>query len=156
VFILGLIVAALTIAALPAAAGHGIEAAYYNGGVVHFQLPSSESANSNDLVIGCYQAGPDLSRALRPAPARLYALFVPGTTQHACPDGSAAHDHVLSAVPGSADYTGAWTLILVSPGPNFDITDMPYTSVAAVQAGVAAGKLTLADPGIQLLAPVVS
>jgi hypothetical protein len=32
---------------------------------------------------------------------------------------------------------------------------MPYTSVAAVEAGVSAGKLMLQDPSIELLAPVV-
>jgi hypothetical protein len=80
---------------------------------------------------------------------------VPGVTQHSCPDGTQAHDHVLSAVPGTPGYTGAWRLIIVIPGPNFDVNDMPYTSVAAVEAGVSAGKLMLQDPGIELLAPVV-
>lgn len=152
---LALVTAVLILGAIPAAAGQGAEAAYFDGTIVHFQLPSSESANRNDLVIGCYQAGPDLSRASRPAPARLYALFVPGATQHTCPDGTQEHDHVLSAVPGTPGYSGAWALIIVSPGPNFDTADMPYTSVAAIQAGVAAGKLVLADSGLQLLAPVV-
>jgi hypothetical protein len=148
------LVAAFAVAALPAT-GRGVEEAYYNGHVVRFQLPSSGSENTNDAVIGCYQAGPNLPGTSRPAPAKLYALFVPGVTQHSCPDGTQAHDHVLSAVPGTPDYTGAWTLIVVIPGPNFDVNDMPYTSVAAIAAGVSAGKLVLLDPGIELLAPVV-
>jgi len=71
------------------------------------------------------------------------------------PDGTQAHDHVLSAVPGTPGYTGAWTLIIVTPGPSFHVSDMPYTSVGAVEAGVRDGKLLLQDPGIELLAPVV-
>jgi hypothetical protein len=151
---LAVVAAVLAVGALPAAAGHGTEAAYYDGQVVHFQIPSAESANTNQQQIGCYHAGP--SQGSRPAPARLYALFVPGVTQHSCPDGSQAHDHVLSAAPGTAGYSGAWSLIIVTPGPNFDVADMPYTSVAAIDSGVAAGKLVLTDSGLQLLAPVVN
>ena len=152
---LGLLATAFALGAIPASAGRAVETAYYNGQTVHFQLPSSESANPNQLQIGCYNVGPDLAQTSRPAPARFYALFVPGVTQHSCPDGTQAHDHVLSAIPGTPDYTGAWTLIIVSPGPNFDIADMPYTSVAEIQAGVNAGKLALTDSGIEILAPVV-
>jgi hypothetical protein len=145
---------AVAVAVVPAAA-RSVEDAYYNGHVVQFQLPSSDSANSNQTIIGCYHAGPNITGTSRIAPAKLYALFVPGVTQHSCPDGSLAHDHVLSTVPGSPDYTGAWTLIQVVPGPNFSVADMPYTSEAAVLAGAAAGKLVLIPTGIDLLAPVV-
>jgi len=145
---------AIAIAVVPAAA-RSVEDAYYNGRVVQFQLPSSASANPNQTIIGCYHAGPNITAASRPAPANLYALFVPGVTQHSCPDGSLAHDHVLSAVPGSPGYSAAWALIQVVPGPNFSVADMPYTSEAAVLAGAAAGKLVLIPTGITLLAPVV-
>ena len=82
-------------------------------------------------------------------------ILAPGATQVACPDGTLRHDHVLSAVPGSAGYTGAWTIVLALPGPAFDVADMPYTSVAAVDAAVAAGELVLVETGIRFVAPVV-
>ncbi len=78
-------------------------------------------------------------------------------TQDHC-DGDATalrHDHVLSTAPGHAGYTGSWTLILAVPGPAFDAADMPYTTVAQVQAGVAAGELVLMDTGAQMIAPVI-
>ncbi len=82
------LVAAWAVAALPASAtGRELEQAYYDGHVVHFQLPSSESANTNGALIGCYHAGPNLAGTSRPAPAKLYALFVPGVTQHSCRTG---------------------------------------------------------------------
>jgi hypothetical protein len=155
VTVAALVLAAASAVAALAASGRQLEQAYYDGRFVHFQLPSSESANTNGALIGCYHAGPNLAGTSRPATAKLYALFVPGVTQHSCADGTQAHDHVLSAVPGTADYTGAWTLIIVTAGPNFDPSDMPYTSVTAVEAGVRRGKLVLQDPGIELLAPVV-
>jgi hypothetical protein len=153
---LAVLAAAVVVGAVPASAGRTTEAAYYNGGLVHFQIPSSDSANGNQFTNLCYNLGPDITQTPRRATAQLWVLFVPGATQHSCPDGSWAHDHVLSAVPGSPNYTGAWTVNVVVPGPNFDIADMPYTSVAAVQSGIAAGKLTLLAPAaFELLAPVV-
>lgn len=145
---------AIAIAVVPAAA-RSVEDGYYNGHVVQFQLPGSDSANPNQTIIGCYHAGPNITESSRPAPAKLYALFVPGVTQHSCPDGSLAHDHVLSTAPGSPGYSGAWSLIQVVPGPNFSVADMPYTSEAAVLTGAAAGKLVLIPTGINLLAPVI-
>jgi hypothetical protein len=147
---------AATIGGAPASAGRSTEPAYYDGSLVHFQIPSSDSANGNQFTNLCYNLGPDITQTPRRATAQLWVLFVPGATQHACPDGSWAHDHVLSAVPGSPDYTGAWTVNVVVAGPNFDMADMPYTSVAAVQAGIAAGKLTVLFPtAFELLAPVL-
>ena len=154
---LAVLAAAVVVGAVPASAGRTTEAAYYNGGLVHFQIPSSDSANGNQFTNLCYNLGPDITQTPRRATAQFWVLFVPGATQHSCPDGSWAHDHVLSAAPGSPDYTGTWTVNVVVPGPNFDIADMPYTSVAAVQAGIAAGKLTVLVPAaFELLAPVVS
>ena len=82
-------------------------------------------------------------------------ILAPGATQVACPDGTLRHDHVLSAVPGSRGNTGTWTIVLALPGPAFDPANMPYTSVSAVEAGVAAGELVLVDTGIEFVAPVV-
>ena len=153
---LAVFAAAAAIVGTPASAGPATEAAYYNGSIVHFQIPSANSANRNQFTNLCYNLGPDITQTPRRATAMFWALFVPGVTEHSCPDGTAAHDHVLSAVPGSPDYTGAWSVNIVVAGPNFDIADMPYTSVAAVQSGIAAGKLTLLAAGaFELLAPVV-
>jgi hypothetical protein len=81
-------------------------------------------------------------------------ILAPGATQVACPDGTLRHDHVLSTVPGSPGYTGAWRIVLATPGAAFDASTMPYTSVDAVLTGVAAGELVLTDTGIDFVAPV--
>jgi hypothetical protein len=132
------------------------EPSYYEGNSVTLQIPSATSSNPNQAHFACFALGPDLSRASRSASApTLYVILAPGATQVACPDGSLRHDHVLSAVPGSRGYTGAWTIVLALPGPAFDLSNMPYTSVSAVEAGVAAGELVLVDTGVRFVAPVV-
>lgn len=81
--------------------------------------------------------------------------MAPGAAQHACADGTIRHDHVLSAVPGSSGYNGAWRIVLATPGDKFDVSKIPYTSVSAVLAGVAADELVLADTGVTFLGAVV-
>lgn len=132
------------------------EPSYYEGRTVVIQIPSATSANPNQAHFACFALGPDLSRTKRSAPApALYVILAPGATQVACPDGTLRHDHVLSVVPGSPDYTGAWTIVLAVPGPAFDASNMPYTSVAEVNAAVAASQVILVDTGITFVAPVV-
>jgi hypothetical protein len=132
------------------------EPSYYEGKTVVLQIPSATSANPNQAHFACFALGPDLSNASRSASApTLYVILAPGATQVACPDGTLRHDHVLSAVPGSRGYTGAWTIVLALPGPAFDPANMPYPSVSAVEAGVAAGELVLVGTGITFVAPVV-
>ncbi|MEV0291514.1 MULTISPECIES: hypothetical protein [unclassified Kribbella] len=132
------------------------EPSYYEGETVVLQIPSATTANPNQAHFACFALGPDLSTAKRSAPApRLYVILAPGATQVACPDGTLRHDHVLSAVPGASGYTGAWTIVLAVPGPAFAVTKMPYTSVAAVEAGVTAAELALVETGILFMAPVV-
>ena len=132
------------------------EPSYYEGTRVVIQIPSATSENRTQAHFACFALGPDLSTASRAASApALYVILAPGATQVACPDGTLRHDHVLSAVPGSPGYTGAWTIVLAVPGANFDIAKMPYTSVAEVEAGVAAGELVLMQTGIVFVAPVV-
>lgn len=132
------------------------EPSYYKGQTVVIQIPSAKSANPNQAHFACFALGPDLSTANRSAQApALYVVLAPGATQVACPDGTLRHDHVLSVVPGSTGYTGAWTIVLAVPGPAFDVSNMPYTSVAGVDAAVAAGQLVLVDTGITFIAPVV-
>ena len=135
-----------------------VEAAYYNGQVVQFLQPAVFSSDPNGATFACFGLGPNLANTSRSAPApTLYVILNDYATQDHC-DGDATalrHDHVLSTVPGRAGYTGSWSLVLAVPGPNFDPADMPFTSVAQVQAGVASGELVLADAGVQMIAPVV-
>jgi len=63
---------------------------------------------------------------------------------------------VLSAVPGVKGYVPFWQIILATPGPGFDISIMPVTSVAGVEAAVQAGQLEFLDTGIVFTALVIS
>lgn len=151
-----LAVVVLTIASATAASSRGplIEPAYYDGEEVGLVVPSGSSNNPHQVISGCFRLGP--AHTSREATSILYALFVPGATQFACPDGSRLHDHVITAAPGDRGYTGAWTVVRVTPGPNFDIAKMPYTDEAEVLAGVAAGELVLSETGFSFRAPVTS
>ncbi len=135
-----------------------VESAFYGGQVVRFLQPAVFSADPNGGTFACFGLGPDLAGTSRSAPTpALYVILNDFATQDHC-DGDATalrHDHVLSTVPGQPGYTGSWSLILAVPGPSFDPADMPFTSVAQVQAGVAAGELVLVDPGVQMIAPVI-
>ncbi|MDV3221759.1 hypothetical protein [Intrasporangium sp.] len=132
------------------------EPSYYEGQTVVLQIPSATSASPSQAHFACFALGPDLSTSSRHAPApTLYVVLAPGATQVACADGTLRHDHVLSAVPGTSGYTGAWTIVLALPGAAFDVANMPYTSVAEVEAGVATGELILVQTGIAFVAPVV-
>jgi hypothetical protein len=92
------------------------EPSYHEGKTVILQIPSATSTNPNQAHFACFALGPDLSKASRSASApTLYVILAPGATQVACPDGTLRHDHVLSAVPGSRGYTGAWTIVLALP-----------------------------------------
>jgi hypothetical protein len=139
-------------------AGTRIEEGYYNGQTVQFIQPAVFSADPNGGTFACFGLGPDLTGASRAAVTpTLYVILNDFATQDHC-DGdptAARHDHVLSTIPGQAGYTGSWKLLLAVPGPSFDASDMPFTSVADVQAGVAAQELVLVDPGVTMIAPVV-
>ena len=141
-----------------ALAGTRIEDAFYNGQTVQFIQPAVFSADTNGGTFACFGLGPDLTGTSRAAVTpTLYVILNDFATQDHC-DGdptAARHDHVLSTIPGQPGYTASWKLILAVPGPNFNSSDMPYTSVAAVQAGVAAHELVLVDPGVTMIAPVV-
>ena len=153
---------ALLVAVVPATAlaTHGKQPekfpAYHEGQVRQVMMgPSGNSHNPNQAPSPCWGLGPDFSQTKRSADVPLfYTLFVPGATQMMCPDGSRTHDMVLTAVPGDPDYNGAVQLVRCLPGPNFDIADMPYTSAAAVEAGIGAGELNC-TPARVLAAPVV-
>jgi hypothetical protein len=135
-----------------------VEDGYYNGQTVQFIQPAVFSAKPNGGTFACFGLGPDLTRTSRSAVTpTLFVILNDFATQDHC-DGDATalrHDHVLSTEPGQADYTGSWKLVLAVPGPSFDPSDMPFTSVAEVQAGVASGELVLVDPGVTMIAPVV-
>jgi hypothetical protein len=141
-----------------ALAGTRTETGFFDGGTVRFLQPAVFSSDRNQATLGCFGLGPDLSATNRSAAAPiLYVILNDYATQDHC-DGdptAARHDHVLSTAPGHPGYTGAWSIVFAVPGPRFDPASMPYTSVAAVQAGVAAGQLVLVDTGVQFIAPVI-
>jgi hypothetical protein len=151
-------IAAALVTGTAFAAQPRVEAGFYNGQVVQFLQPAVFSAKPNGATFACFGLGPNLANTSRSAPTpKLYVILNDYATQDHC-DGEATalrHDHVLSTAPGNPGYTGSWSLILTVPGPNFDPADMPYTSVAQVQAGVAAGELVLNDVGVQMIAPVI-
>ncbi len=132
------------------------EPSYFDGNEVVIQIPSAKSHNPHQAHFACFALGPDLARSSRAASAPiLYVILAPGASQVACPDGTLRHDHVLSAIPGSAGYTGTWRIVLATPGVAFNVAAMPYTSVDEVMSGVAAGQLVLTDTGIDFVAPIV-
>jgi hypothetical protein len=146
-----------TSSAVPTATASGselFEAAYYQGDEVTLLFPSHLSENPNLFTSGCLSIGPI---AHWPDPtAKLYNMFVPGATHGgSCADGSLRHNHVTSTAPGDPYYTGAWHVIRVTAGPNFDIAKMPYKSENEVLLGAAAGELRLADTGASVRASVV-
>lgn len=117
--------------------------------------PGGNSQNPNQAPSPCWGLGPNFSQTNRSADVPLfYTLFVPGATQMMCPNGTRMHDMVLTAVPGDRGYNGAVRLMRCTPGPHFHIADMPYTSAAEVEAGIAASELNC-QPGPVLAAPVV-
>jgi hypothetical protein len=154
-------IAVLTIAgsvAGSALAGPRTELGFYEGSIVRFIQPAVFSSDANQATFGCFGLGPDLAATHRSAPAPiLYVILNDYATQDHC-DGdptAARHDHVLSTAPGHPGYTGSWSIVFAVPGPQFDPADMPYTTVAQVLGGVAAGELVLVDPGVRFIAPVI-
>lgn len=150
--------AAILVTATALAGPPRVEDGFYNGQTVQFIQPAVFSADPNGGTFACFGLGPDLTGTHRSAVTpTLYVILNDFATQDHC-DGDATaarHDHVLSTVPGQADYTGSWKLLLAVPGPSFNPSDMPFTSVAAVQAGIAAQELVIVDPGVTMIAPVV-
>src|SRR3990172_465396 len=132
-----------------------LEPSYYNGEVYLLAIPSAKSSNPNQAVFACFNLGPDLTDQTTGPYGTLYVILAPGATQVACPDGSLRHDHVLSAVPGTAGYVPRWRIILATPGNAFDPAMMPFTSTEAVEVAVASGQLVLTDTGIVFNAPVI-
>lgn len=151
-------IAAALVAGTAVAAQPRVEDGFYDGQVVQFLQPAVFSADPNGATFACFGLGPNLANTSRSATTpTLYVILNDFATQDHC-DGNASalrHDHVLSTAPGHPGYTGSWSLVLAVPGPHFDATNMPYTSVAAVQAGVASGELVLQDVGVQMIAPVI-
>jgi hypothetical protein len=131
------------------------ELAFFQGAIYQWMSPAGSSSDPNQLVRACFHLGPDLTGHPSGPAGRLYAIVVPGATQHACPDGSRRHDHVLSAVPGTEGYVPRWHLINAVPGPNFSINIMPLTSEHAVLAAVAAGQIALLQTGVVVMGPVL-
>lgn len=133
----------------------GRELAFYQGKVYQWMSPAGSSSDPNQLVRACFDLGPDLNDHPSGPAGRLYALVLPGASQHACPDGSRRHDHVLSAIPGTPGYVPRWHLINVVPGPNFSSNIMPITSEQALLAAAAAGQVDIIQTGVIVLGPVL-
>ena len=138
---------------LMVAGGAGENGAYFNGRLYKWTFPSSKGSDQRELVFGCFRVGVDMIDRAQPR-ARLYALFLPGATMHACPDGSDKHDHILSAVPGSPGYATQFGLLEVWPGPNFDPSIVPIKSEADLFAAEQAGQVVIIDDEVALHAVV--
>ncbi len=135
-----------------------VELAWFDGQLVHFIQPAVFSADPNGGTFACFGLGPNLAATSRAASTpTLYVILNDTATQDHCDGDPTAlrHDHVLSAAPGQPGYTGSWTLVLAVPGPAFDPSDMPYTSVEQVDAGVASAELVLVETGVTMIAPVI-
>jgi len=132
------------------------EALYYDGEVYLAINPGGHSANPNQLTFECFNLGPDLNGtsagATRSLPT-LYAVLWPGATHHRCPDGTFAHDHVATAIPGTLGSSPHWRAVFVIPVSE-DVT-LPLTSAAAVEAAAEAGHVVLIDTGLIINGPVV-
>jgi hypothetical protein len=147
---------ALILATTGVAAGTP-ETAWFDGHQVGFRIPAGDSSDPNQFVFACFTVGPDLSQTNRSAPAPImYVVVNDYATGHHCPGDPTLlrHDHVLTTAPGHPGYTASWTIVLALPGPNFTPAAMPYTSAAAVRAGVDAGQLVLVNAGFRTVAPV--
>jgi hypothetical protein len=133
------------------------EVGYFNGLVYRWQFPSGGSNDQRELVLpDCFRVGPDFTLHTDGGPvAVLYAIFLPGANQHSCPDGSDIHDHVLSAVPGTAGYATLWDLKEVWPGENFTPSIMPITSESALLQAEKLHQVMLIDDEILLKANVL-
>lgn len=139
----------------PPVANVELEPSYYNGDVYLLAIPSAKSANPNQALFACFNLGPNLTDQTTGPHGILYVVLAPGATQVACEDGSLRHDHVLSAIPGTAGYVPRWRIVLATTGTAFDPSLMPFTSTAAVEAAVASDQLVLTDTGIIFNAPVI-
>lgn len=136
-----------------------IEAAWYAGHTVSFLQPSVFSAKPNGGTFACFGLGPDLTGINRPT-APLFVIVDPSATQDHCDGDPTAlrHDHVLSAAPGDAGYTGAWSLIFLvaGPGHTLDLAHHPMTTAAQVQGAIGSGELVPLPTGVvQMVAPVI-
>lgn len=131
------------------------EIGYYNGQLYQFEFPSANSNNQREVLSLCFRIGPDFTGHPTSPTNKIYALFVPGASQHVCPDGGSAHDHVLSAVPGAPGYSTLWELFVVTPGPNFAQAHPPFTSEAAVLDAASNNQLLIQDAQLPLHAIVV-
>jgi hypothetical protein len=130
------------------------EPIYYDDQVYIAQNPGGHSHNHNQLTFGCFNLGPDLNGNTNSATIPIYAILWSGATQHVCPDGSLAHDHVAVAIPGTPDFTPHWRVVFVIPVSEADM-ELPLTSEAAVNAAIAAGQVVTVDTGLVINAPVV-
>lgn len=148
-------VAALMI--VPVAAGARelhYEPIYFDDEVYLAINPGGQSANANQLTFGCFNLGPDLNGKARAEPIPIYAVLWSGANQHVCPDGSLAHDHVATAIPGAPGWSPHWEVVFIIPIDE-SVLDLPFTSAEDVEAAIAAGQVLVQETGLVINAPVV-
>jgi hypothetical protein len=139
--------------------GHGPlrEPAWYNGEEYLIQVPGASSNARNQVEIACYRLGP--AQPAGPAAGQMHVIFAPNATQHeGCPPEyglpfSLPHEHVLSAVPGVPGYNPRWEVLVYVPGSNY-AGALP-TSVAEVEAALAAEEIVFAANAGRVLMPVI-
>ena len=130
------------------------EPIYYDDQLYIAQNPGGHSQNHNQLTFGCFNLGPDLNGTSNSPTIPIYAVLWSSATQHVCPDGSLAHDHVAVAIPGTPNFTPHWRVVFVIPVSEAEM-ELPLTSEAAVNAAIAAGQVVTVDTGLVINAPVV-
>ena len=131
------------------------EIAYFNGQVYNWAFPSQFGKDPLEMTFACFKIGLAMPPSVTPrATDSLFSVFADGATQHHCPPGSdlpaseeagLVHDHIISAVPGSPGWSPDWLSFTVTPGPNFDPSIMPLTSIAAIKAAAADGEVIISQ-----------
>lgn len=117
---------------------------WYDGVEYYLLFPSANSSDENQFTFGCFNLGPDQTGKHHHQVGTLYASFLPGVSQDSCPDGTVLHDHIVSAIPGDADYAPYWRPVFVLPTSSFDPSITPrLESEAAILAAVDAGQVVL-------------
>ena len=129
------------------------EPIYYNDELYLAINPGGHSANPNQFTFGCFNLGPNLNGKPHVPSIPIYAVLWEGASQHSCPDGSFAHDHVATAIPGTPGFVPHWKVIFIIPVS--DTLQLPLTSAEAVEAAIAAGQVVVVDTGLIINAPVV-
>ena len=136
--------------------GSLLEPVYYDGRELIAVLAAAASSDPSQLHVLCFNFGHDFNPTDQDQLADpVYIIFAPGAHQHSCPDGSVVHDHVVGVAPGDPGYTGFYRITPVFALENFNPGRMPITSVAAMQAAVDVGEMTITPPLFVIHSPIL-